>query len=397
MSDKLNCTGYLHYLDSDTQSPLYEFSNSDTQCWMFKSNSSLVSTAERPTLSFGIENDPSLIGEGGIIYASIYPVNESPLRYIFFDEPLPDEWSQDDLEKWAQFGDNSVQALKTFGSMSYNDSLSITFDTKTHQNLNPYGAWNYIGNLFPSYLPTENFTQTYEHQGQVPAGATIEISPDTFDKEIITYKRDSTILGAIATAGGILGLMTTIIILIFGSRPFSAWGLIHIAFRNRHERMLSDTLDARLFKNNDYHMGGGHDEEIAQVPLATPVDSRFLRAFNEINQLTHHEDKSAALQDSDEVKDMEKRIMRLEARNQMMEIVLKAYYIDDQIFHTLNQQRESNPLIGRSPSTHYSTKPTAEGGDVSPPSFDADIDENIADSKENPVPKRRLSDLFRLK
>lgn len=384
---KRNCNDYLSQLDPDVQSPLYDYSEYTVQCFLFKSNSSLVATEDRPTLTFSIIRDESFISDDTIIYVNAYPIDEDPNRYLFFNEPLPVDWTQDRLERWAQVGDNSLQSIDTFSYININDSLAVTFETKTHKNLNPYGAWNYIGSLFPSYIPTENFTQTYTHRAKIPDGTSIELSPATFDKEIITYKRDNTILGAIATAGGILGLITTVMILLFGGRPSGAWGLLHILFRKRHEKMLSDTLDTRLF--NTKSLKG---QETAYVPLATPVESRFIRAFNEINQFQYELDHTHKI---DEETDLEKRLMRLEARNQMMEIVLKSYYIDDHIFHTLNAQRELNPEIGRSLSSYFPKNPS---GDASPVSVDTtqntSINENVFVDEQKGKNKSRFSFKF---
>jgi hypothetical protein len=44
-------------------------------------------------------------------------------------------------------------------------------------------------------------------------------------------------------------------------------------------------------------------------------------------------------QKTDAMSDVQRRLEQLEGRNQILELVLRAYYVDDEIFHQLNLAR----------------------------------------------------------
>jgi hypothetical protein len=228
-----------------------------------------------------------------------------------------------------------VENIDGYTFMQLNDTITITFETTTYKNVDPNGAWNYIGGILQSYLTTNNLSVSYNPKAA--NGGLVQLTPVSFDRETITGKRDNTILSTLGSIGGILTLLATVRVLLFGSRPTNPWGLVHAAFKPRHDRLLANTLDHGLLNSqnpNDY----SDNSEVTYIPFAEPVDDRFSHSFNRIHHQYHkdHTQKEVTMK----MKTMEERLMRVEARNQMMELVLKSYYVDDQIFQSLKDTRD---------------------------------------------------------
>lgn len=319
-SENSDCSGSIVFLDTAIHSPLLEASFTNVQCFMFTSNTTLVATESNPSISFFV--NPNALREDSNIYITTYSPTSNPNRHLFLEgdnaTKLPDGWGFEDLQYWDAEGDTTVYQGDESTSIDLNDNVVISFKTTLYNTVDASKAWNYIGgDLFPSYVPTSNLTVAYNRKANVADGAVIQLKPVSFNQETITEKRDNTILGALATAGGILGLLTTIQVIIFGSRPVSPWGLIHTITRPVHSEMLSQTLDYQFFNKNT--------DEPPLIPLVDPISPQYKSSFRELNNNQYIETGGST---------------NLEARIQMLEVVLKSYYIDEQIFQSLKNGRQ---------------------------------------------------------
>lgn len=340
------CNGMIHFLDSAIHSPYFVGQENQLQCYMFKYDESFNATVSSPSVSFRIMGTINYNNEA--VYIHVYDARNNPNRYVFFDEPLPLGTTKKDIDTWAK-ADNDISQIKNYFSMYAESSTSIKYKITKYNKLDPYGVWNYIGGIFPKYITSQELNIQYtaptmknrfvgynvslEHKL-----SEIQISPLSFDEDTVTEKRDSTVLGTLGAIGGVFGLLSLLQVILFGSRPISPWGIAHMITLRRQNNALSSTLDDGLLKN-------AHAEfdrtEVTFIPVSEPVDSRFYDALKKIDPVENYggEECNVGAQLPLLQESTEERLSRLEARNQMMELVLKSYYIDDKIFQSLKDVR----------------------------------------------------------
>jgi hypothetical protein len=317
---------------------------------MFKYDKSVNSTVFNPSISFRIMGTINYSNEA--VYVHVYDADKNPNRYIFFDEPLPVDTTKKDIEAWASY-DNDVSQINNYFSMYAESSTSIKYKTTHYNKIDPYGAWNYIGGVFPKYITTKELDIQYT----VPTMknrffgnnvtlyhklSEIQVSPLSFEKETVTEKRDSTIFGTLGAIGGIFGLLSLLQVILFGSRPISPWGIAHLITLHKQNKVLSSTLDGGLLNSNVEVNGESDRTDVTFIPMSEPVDARFSNSFSKINAAGKYGSEEGI---NDQLPlllpdNIDERLSRLEARNQMMELVLKSYYIDDKIFQSLKNARD---------------------------------------------------------
>lgn len=375
-----SCSNMIHFLDSTIHSPYFVGQENQLQCYMFKYDKSVNSTVSSSSISFRVMGTINYNNEA--VYVHVYDADKNPNRYIFFDEPLPVDTTKKDIEAWAS-SDNDVSQISNYFSMYAESSTSIKYKTTHYNRLDPYGAWNYIGGVFPKYITTKELDIQYT----VPTMknrffgnnvtlyhklSEIQVSPLSFEKETVTEKRDSTIFGTLGAIGGIFGLLSLLQVILFGSRPISPWGIAHLITLRKQNKVLSSTLDNGLLNRNIKVNSESDRTDITFIPMSEPVDARFSNAFRKINaagKYGREEDinDQLPLLPPDNI---DERLSRLEARNQMMELVLKSYYIDDKIFQSLKSARDET--LYQSGVDVYSKETDAIGtktpaiGDINP-------------------------------
>lgn len=337
----------IHSLNSAIHSPYFVGQENQLQCYMFKYDESFNSTVSSSSISFRIMGTINYNNEA--VYIHVYDAKKNPNRYVFFDEPLPADTTKKDIDVWAR-ADNDISQIKNYFSMYAESSTSIKYKITKYNKLDPYGAWNYIGGVFPKYLTSQELDIQYtaptmknrfvgynvslEHKL-----SEIQVSPLSFEEETVTDKRDSTVLGALGAIGGIFGLLSLLQIILFGSRPVSPWGFAHMITLRKQNKALSSTLDDGLLNNTHTEYDRS---EVTFVPVAEPVDNRFYAALRNIDATGSYGNEECNLKTTQLPllkESTEERLSRLETRNQMMELVLKSYYIDDKIFQSLKDVR----------------------------------------------------------
>ncbi|CAO3613080.1 unnamed protein product [Mucor fragilis] len=341
------CNSMIHSLNSAIHSPYFVGQENQLQCYMFKYDESFNSTVSSSSISFRIMGTINYNNEA--VYIHVYDAKKNPNRYVFFDEPLPADTTKKDIDVWAR-ADNDISQIKNYFSMYAESSTSIKYKITKYNKLDPYGAWNYIGGVFPKYLTSQELDIQYtaptmknrfvgynvslEHKL-----SEIQVSPLSFEEETVTDKRDSTVLGALGAIGGIFGLLSLLQIILFGSRPVSPWGFAHMITLRKQNKALSSTLDDGLLNNTHTEYDRS---EVTFVPVAEPVDNRFYAALRNIDATGSYGNEECNLKTTQLPllkESTEERLSRLETRNQMMELVLKSYYIDDKIFQSLKDVR----------------------------------------------------------
>jgi hypothetical protein len=220
-------------------------------------------------------------------------------------------------------------------------------------------AWNYIGfgstrasqyHLKSNQMSADGET-TYGTNPQ-PLGS-LYVYPLRYDVTVMREQRAFTLMNGMGIVGGIFGLIVGFQASLFGYRPRSPWGIVHRWSVGLMRKSLLQGLRAR-FPTTDQ----------VRIPIVHPVHRRFSEALlspshipspsptsaTRKSQLTHHTSIEEEEQDDtltitsqkknffmacDEDEDEGKRMARLEERLHIFELLFQAYYIDDEVFRSL--------------------------------------------------------------
>lgn len=355
----------IHKLPRSILSP--NFYGGETMCYMY--------AAPKDQLSFIQENmHAGYMHTGDVtdtveqsIHIQIYEPIKNPNRAVFDISPFPDQWSAEELDDWI---DKEFFYTFVYGTAGQRLTLNglqgvlIHFKMVYTKKIDPESLWNLVG-VFPKYiLVSELSIANTEILGGRNLGDyefnNIEIRPLDTKKTIITEKRDVTIISTLGVLGGIVGILLATKALLFGARPKEPWGAFHrFSFRSSWKQNRSKKL-------KEYFLIPGIDN----VPFVTPLHQRFshIYALNEYDNYTASSssrsfneerldflgegdtdrpigsfstnnkiDKESNSESRDSFYDLQERLEQLEGRNQILELVLKAYYIDDRIFREIHE------------------------------------------------------------
>ncbi|KAI7890912.1 uncharacterized protein EV154DRAFT_551937 [Mucor mucedo] len=353
----------VHKLPRSILSP--KFMASDTKCQMYASPKDKLNYIHQNVyLEFDqLGEAPTYFGES--IHIQLYEPTKNPNRVVFDISPFPHQYSAEYLDNWIDFQLNNsfvhgTAAQKvTLGGLA---GASLHFKITYTQKIDPDSLWNLMG-IFPKYIQLSDISivnTAYQLN-------TISIYPLDQQKTVITEKRDVTIMSTLGVLGGIASMLITIRALLFGARPPNPWGVFQsLSFKLSWGQSKSKTLQK-------YFRIPGVDN----IPFATPVHHRFsdIYTLNKDHSLAPDSSKSRNQEkdglfsevsasdtqiesssihsgtENDKNKEssnsyynVHERLEQLEARNQILELVLKAYYIDDRIFSEIhkNSKKEVN-------------------------------------------------------
>jgi hypothetical protein len=319
---------------------------------MYKSSDdSMLLEKYNPTALFSHIGGAYLEGEA--VYVQFYEPSKNPNRVLFFGEDLHgldlqtmDEWK--DFERRASSNEVKDQIF-----LAYPESeVSVQFEVIHRRKIDPYNGWNYFG-AFPQYLELTELRITHSDDS-VDRGnsflvtnpntklGSIRVTPSDFTRKVITEKRDTTIITLLGTMGGVAGVLFTAYALLFGVKPNRPWGFVHktglISFQKQKKlRQLEEYFDIK---------------EVKGIPLVSPVNQRYADLYSKnvhgigIAEQINEKFPLLELNDSktdDTTRDfsvLQGRVEQLEGRNQILELVLRAYYIDVEIFQQLDRARQ---------------------------------------------------------
>lgn len=271
----------------------------------------------------------------GVIYIDFYPPGYDPNTdfYGFGASKL----SEDQKELWA-VSEQSNNALDTI-TLKQTVASTASYTLTTVKKLKENDGWNYIGfsSNYDEYLAiTSSFKEVPQNIQDMPSSFTqplarLTVQPSAFTENSDVDQRVFTLINAFAQAGGVLGLFVALQTILFGFRPQSPWGIVHRWSFGKLRIKLTDRL-ANYF-----------DRMGTPVPLVNPVSDR-LRNVNGQNYfktadntyIPIHADTPSA-NDTNEMNDQEDRVQRVEERLQLMELLLKSYYLNDEVFRSLDQ------------------------------------------------------------
>ncbi|KAI9312370.1 hypothetical protein BX666DRAFT_1986808 [Dichotomocladium elegans] len=323
------CTDFITKLDNSVFVPVFADYLGPVTCFLFRppsdfklSQTSGINNGTR--LLFSPFADTSITNAR--IHVSAYPKAMDPnIRIYNITDDTPYLLSDEAVSNWRNLARNDFEANNIFTIEPFTYSV-MTYNLIDHRYLQQSG-WNYVGFLpnanhtpevettFRQEAPNPNYAMTHADLG------IIVVSPNIFalitDREVKVY----TLVNALGFVGGIFGLLVAIQSWMFGYRPRSPWGVVQRwSVGNMRQSLLRGL--SNKFKTSPE----------TGIPLINPVHRRF-----------------SVLYDDDRSKDMmtvpeseEERIGRVEERMQVLELLFKAYYVNDEVFRSLDNARRGS-------------------------------------------------------
>ncbi|SAL99254.1 hypothetical protein [Absidia glauca] len=319
-----SCNQFVQTLDMSVFQPVFTDHLGHVQCYLFRAPNTFKLTSTSGSnngsrLQFTMFGDQSITA--GRVHVSVYPKAMDPNAYIYgINDDTPVLLGQDKVLSWQNDERNDVSATNIFSLEPFTYS-ALSYEIADHRYLQDVG-WNYVGFL-PIANNTPEITSNFRQEAPNPQYTlnhadlgVLAIQPNAFvnivDREVKMY----TLLNALGFVGGIFGLLIAVQAWLFGFRPRSPWGVVHRWSMGDMKRSLLRGLQNK-FKTTD----------AAGIPLVHPVHKRF--SVNDFNNLGYESETQ--------------RISRVEERMQVMELLFKAYYVDDEVFRSLDNANKNAP------------------------------------------------------
>jgi hypothetical protein len=309
-----------------TFQPTYASNLGPVNCFLFRAPEDFVLSSTSGNnngsmLLFKFYGDELI--DYGRIHTSVYPKRMDPNIAVYgISDDIPNLVSEINVRNWLNNERNDIQATNVFTMepFTYN---SLAYDLIDHRYLQDV-SWNYVG-----FLPVTNSTpeiETYFRQGSPNPTyndthediGIMAVFPHAFVETVKREVKMYTLLNALGFVGGVFGLLVAAQAWLFGYRPRSPWGVVHRWSVGDMKRSLLHGLQTK-FKISD-----------SGIPLVHPVHHRF----SVKDQLEHDEPEK-------------ERIRRVEERMQMLEMLFKAYYVDDEVFRSLDDANRSRMIDSR--------------------------------------------------
>jgi hypothetical protein len=266
-----------------------------------------------------------------MFYLTYYPNQNSPYRTLFKMNGDDTKMSIQDAEDQLRI-EKDTKILKNTYDFGVDCFATTTYSLTKAQTLTN-SSWNYFG--FSNIYEVKHSITTYFGPKSAIAISDIfirptlmvRVKPNEYSIRLIIEQKVSTILGGLASVGGVLSVIMFVQTLLFGFRPNSPWGIIHRWSWGRRGVMLRDQL-RNEFNTDD-----------SPVPIVTRV-----RGDSSLPELSDSTILGiVALNENDNVQNDGSKLKKMEDRIQLMEDLFKAYYIDDEIFQKLNEARKEDP------------------------------------------------------
>ncbi|KAI7855622.1 hypothetical protein BDC45DRAFT_582719 [Circinella umbellata] len=347
--------GFFQRLDSNGISKLdndsYSYNmNGITNCWLFTPPSdyrlSNSGTNDGGQLRFLFDLVAVNESNGGSINIELYPHGRNPNLAVYNGGTEQRFLSKLELKQWLRTDSNDMQMANHY-RLEYNSYTSISYEIPTHKSLTT-SLWNSVG-IAPIYESVPNLVTTYKSntlKNDSHAANSIDIYPISMTETTLQDQRIYTLLTVIGPASGMFALLVALDSVLFGYRPRSPWGVFH-RFGGRRLR--------HSLLNHLYDRFGGLQQPI---PLINPVNEQSFsirdgyhwnsekQSYSPISLWKHQHQNDELIDVKRQLTKTTTRLHELERRTQLMEIVFKTYYVDDEIFYNLYNAHELNNSSG---------------------------------------------------
>ena len=303
------------------------------------------------------------------IHVSLYPRGRNPNLAYYFDDATQ-KISESDMQNWL---DQERNDLQTSSSNTYTLELgaysTIAYQLQEHLYLDNNNAWNSIGfaqdyNRVPeltsscrpgmaTQLRVESFTKNI-----------LDIYPSSFSDVTLKEQKIYTVLSAIGSAGGLLTLLFTLDTFLFGVRPNSPWGFVHrMSMGSARESLLGGLQNHFGFLTStipfinpvrpdllaDEKQRNAHNIIATKGPAA---NSNYINNTMIFKQQQDEKgsvdiiDNNTGASSGEGNQQLQQHFEELQRRMQLMELMLKSYYINDELFSNLNSalNNETNDI-----------------------------------------------------
>ncbi|KAI9259676.1 hypothetical protein BDA99DRAFT_561094 [Phascolomyces articulosus] len=361
-------------------------------CWLFTPPPNFTLTNSGPSdggkLRFLFDLDPIHESSGPNIQIELYPHGRNPNLALYADINQP-YITPSEYEEWLRADFNGMQ-FKNRYQLEFNAHTSISYCIQKYKKFTP-SLWNNIGfapiyHSFPELVTT---VQTNPLQNVSHDANSIDIYPSSMVETTLQEQRIYTLFTIIGPASGIFALLVALDGVLFGVRPRSPWGLVHrFSFgKLRHSLLnnlyntfgglqrpipLINPVDSQAFDNKDgFHWNnekristssllfwrqesGNQQDNISNIINRQPplyshrystTSSISIPTFPSETKAESHllqETESRLHETTKELAKTKARHNELERRVQLLEIMLKTYYINDEVFLNLYNAHELN-------------------------------------------------------
>ncbi|KAI9317056.1 hypothetical protein BX666DRAFT_2027123 [Dichotomocladium elegans] len=229
-------------------------------------------------------------------YISLYSREKDP-NVLVYNLSGADKITISDKEydDWI-YAEKNGEGISNSYKIEFSTLNNVQYSIGYRDTLNPT-AWNLFGILSErtrSLLLETTFSSLPSGTGV--SSAKLRISPHNFEIKVEKEIKVYTFLSAFGTIGGIAGVLFSIEVLFFGQRPASPWGFVQRFSFGRMRRSLLQQLRSKF--------------QATDVPLIDPINA----------------DNSES-----------NRVARIEQRMWMLERMLAAYHVSEDVFKGLSE------------------------------------------------------------
>ncbi|KAI8883498.1 hypothetical protein K501DRAFT_333290 [Backusella circina FSU 941] len=336
--DGRDCSSYFHTVTNAILLPILDDGSRSRNCQVFippldvyfHSDEDAKSSEPNTQLEIRVfkKNEANDII---MFYFTYYTSQSSPYRTLFGMRGDDSEMTLPEAENWIKAEQEST-ILKNTLDFDVNNFVTTTYSLTEARTLTN-SSWNYFGfgNIYDlniGVIPSQGPISAISISDDLTKPAfMMRLKPNEYSIRLTKEQKVATILGGLASAGGIFSVIMAIQTLLFGFRPDSPWGIVHRWSWGRQRITLRDQLREQ-FNPHSF-----------PVPMATRVhdDYDVLSASSDVARL-----EMAPLKEGDDNQKHRLEIRNMEERIQMMEDLFKTYYINDEIFQKLNEARKES-------------------------------------------------------
>ncbi|CAO3699858.1 unnamed protein product [Rhizopus stolonifer] len=328
-----SCTSDIQALDMSVFSPFFIGNLGTITCYLFKPSNGfkLADTSGKNNgsqIMFTMYGDQSI--NYGRIHVSVYPQSMDPNLVVYGISDAKVLLNEAEVLKWQNsekndFQINNVYTMEpsTYNVLSYNliDRSYLESDRWNILGLLPITEFTQeVETTFRQVTLDSNYMSTHSNLG------VLIVYPSKFVTTTKKEVKNHTLVNALGVVSGIAGLFLTIQAWVFGFRPKSPWGIIHRWSIGKMKRSLLNSLRSK-FRTTD-----------SGIPLVDPVYRRF--SMTDLSQIEENEMQRIDCVEENE----ERRMNRVEKRVQMLEMLFKAYYVDDEVFRSLDDTNRTKQM-----------------------------------------------------
>jgi hypothetical protein len=337
-TDSQDCSHYFYPYINDSYDPYLVLNGGQTRCQIFipprdiyfQSNAATYPSELKDKMVFRVFKNNASVSVSSF-YITYFASQNSPYRTFFGMSGDDSEMSQQDAIDWIGAAAETMNLQNTY---SFDNSVHVNSRYSLNETRYLTGSsWNYFG-FANIYNTTHGITPSFNPitvplNGGVNSSSSwdltfsLTVEPSDYTIRSIKEQKVSTILGGLASAGGVFSAFMALQTLLFGFRPDSPWEIVHRWSWGRQSESLRDQLNV------------GN----SPVPMATRVRGEY-HLLPESSDSTTLE--MVPLNENDGDQSDGSKLRKMEDRMQLMEDLFKTYYIDDEVFQKLNEARKNN-------------------------------------------------------